>query len=143
MIPIIAKVAICLGIEISRRIISFVADQLSKDDKEKRNNLSKELNRLMKEESAKNEKRISELTDSYAAEMRVEIEQENIRRLEILKAEAKPKILELILKDLKDRSDYVENVLLKDIESALDKLKENKVNHNSALRYKSFTLLHE
>ncbi len=143
MIPIIAKVAICLGIEISRRIISFVADQLSKDDKEKRNNLSKELNRLMKEESAKNEKRISELTDSYAAEMRVEIEQENIRRLEILKAEAKPKILELILKDIKDRSDYVENVLLKDIESALDKLKENKVNHNSALRYNSFKLLRE
>lgn len=144
MIPIIIKAAFCLGIQISVRIISFIADQLSQEEEKKRKNFLEQYNRLNEEAEVKRNKFADELKERYKTKMQAEIEQENKRQIEFLKAEAKPKRIELILNDLNDRNDYVDNVLLKEIDSALEKLKENKkLKYNSALRHNSFNLLYE
>lgn len=143
MIPIIIKVAICLGIQISPSIISFAANQLTQDEEKGRKKLWEQYIRMSEDSQTERDKYTDELKKRYTAEMLTEIERENKRQSDILKAESKNRRLELILNDLNERKDYVDNVLLKDINSTLEKLKENKVRYNSALRHHSFILLRE
>lgn len=143
MIPIIIKVAICLGIQISPSIISFVANQLTQDEEKGRQKLWEQYIQMREDSQTGGDKYADELKKRYTAEMLIEIERENKRQSDILKAESKNRRLELILKDLNERRDYVDNVLLKDIKNALERLKENKVGCNSGLRHHSFILLRE
>ena len=137
MIPTVAIAAISLGIQLSSHIISFIVGQSSKEEIEKQLEIQNEIKKVYEAR----EKSIDEMKKSFSSEIADEYQKERIRQENILKSEAKKDILDLVHCKVEERIKYVNEILLKDIDEALNKLKEQRIQYNSSLRCNSLVLL--
>lgn len=148
MYELLAKVAASFGILLSSKIITFIADELSLEDKRKIEDNNRKYSSLKEESEIKRSEKISELSEKYSADIKKVIDEESFTEENIseyipsLEEELKPHIVSIMKDSVAERIDYADN-LMRDIDSAIKILNsEKKVKYNSSLRYNAFRMLH-